>query len=511
MSRSAGLCALCSTALLAAAVAGAVLLAHGDVVDLAMLGWDGWPMVASSRITGWGDLLGTFHEELMDGRYPYGRFYRPVANLAFALDHALWGLDPAGYHRTDLALLVVNGTLLGRLAARLVGGRAGAAAGWIAALAFVLHPVQLEVLPVPPRRADALCLAFVLATLSAQPHPDGRGRARTTRRRAGAIALLAAAAVAAKETGAVVAPLVVAWQLCFAREGAGVEARLAGALRRAAPALAGVAVLLAARAAVLGGLGGHVAPPGAEPVAVPRLWAQLVERVVHPQPLLGTGPLASAAVAAAALALVAAVVAASRSPAPQVRREVRPAAAFLGLWALCLFGVTSLADRMHDWYAMLFLAPTTIAVALLVPVGVAELTAGRRGRGAASIACAGLLLACFVASSSVVRSFPLLRDASAIVAEHEQRLERSVRRGEEGQVVRFNPWIPMLAPNPDGSDVRSLHLADAYTLQAWCDLHFPDRSIEVRRWRPGGLEPRPGTLVVELVPGPEPGWLHRPR
>ena len=42
---------------------------------------------------------------------------RPVTNLSFALDHALWGLDARGFHRTDVAILAGNALLMGFLAA----------------------------------------------------------------------------------------------------------------------------------------------------------------------------------------------------------------------------------------------------------------------------------------------------------------------------------------------------------------------------------------------------------
>ena len=72
----------------------AALLAHRFVLDLELMGWDSYPIIAASRAEGPGGLLGSFTEELMDGRHPGGRFYRPVTNLSFALDHASSGLDP---------------------------------------------------------------------------------------------------------------------------------------------------------------------------------------------------------------------------------------------------------------------------------------------------------------------------------------------------------------------------------------------------------------------------------
>lgn len=138
-----------------------------------MLGWDGWPLVQAGRLTGPGDLFGTFGEELLDGRYPFGHFYRPVTHLVFGLDHALYGLNPVGYHRTDLVLSALTAILLAAVARRLFG-RGALAVAAIAAALFVLHPVQLEILAAPARRADTLALLFTLACLWSQPRTGER-------------------------------------------------------------------------------------------------------------------------------------------------------------------------------------------------------------------------------------------------------------------------------------------------------------------------------------------------
>ena len=85
-----------------------VALVWGWVLRSGLWGWDVYPLIAAGRIEGVGGLVGTFREELMDGRYPLGRYWRPLVHLSFGFDHALWGLDPRGYHLTDLALLAAS-------------------------------------------------------------------------------------------------------------------------------------------------------------------------------------------------------------------------------------------------------------------------------------------------------------------------------------------------------------------------------------------------------------------
>jgi len=64
-----------------ALVLGAAILAYRGVPRLELLGWDTYPTIAASRIGSASDLADTLREELMDGRYPGGRFYRPLTNL----------------------------------------------------------------------------------------------------------------------------------------------------------------------------------------------------------------------------------------------------------------------------------------------------------------------------------------------------------------------------------------------------------------------------------------------
>ena len=63
---------------------GVALWSLGGVAMDGLLGWDAYPMIAAH-----GSALDAFGTELMDGRYPDGRFYRPVASLSVALDRAI--------------------------------------------------------------------------------------------------------------------------------------------------------------------------------------------------------------------------------------------------------------------------------------------------------------------------------------------------------------------------------------------------------------------------------------
>lgn len=87
-----------------------------------------------------------------------GTFYRPVQNLSFMLDYALWKLNPLGFHLTNLVLHVVNAVLVYLLLSALFKN----GASFIAALLFAVHPVHTQAVSYISGRADLLMAFFFL-------------------------------------------------------------------------------------------------------------------------------------------------------------------------------------------------------------------------------------------------------------------------------------------------------------------------------------------------------------
>jgi hypothetical protein len=367
----------------ALAVAALAAWAWRGVLDLALLGWDSYPLILAGRVTSLGDLADTFGEELMDGAYPLGRFWRPVVHLAFALDHALWGLQPGGYHATDLALLALCGAALLHLARRLLG-RGAWLAPLVAAVAHVLHPVQLEILPVAARRAEALAVLFSLLALLAQPLP---GQAQARAWLAGACCALA---LASKETGAMATGFVLALALAAADDASPVR-RLALALRAAAPSLALFAATFAGRAVVLGGLGGSPESSlAAGLAAAPDLLRRYLGSLVAPR---ASFPETSPVVADALIVLlvvVLVVLARSRASEPRPGHAPPPLAparvALLLLLGVAVVAVITGASGVErGWYALPFLPLLALSAALALDLGLRALARGPRVAGAVAV------------------------------------------------------------------------------------------------------------------------------
>jgi len=91
--------------------------------------------------------------------------YYPLVHTTFWVEHALWGLWPAGYHFDNILLHGINGCLLWLLLRELkvfgTGKRAERMA-WIAGAAFAVHPVCVESVAWVTERKNTLSGMFYL-------------------------------------------------------------------------------------------------------------------------------------------------------------------------------------------------------------------------------------------------------------------------------------------------------------------------------------------------------------
>lgn len=97
---------------------------------------------------------------------------RPLLIFTYAINWAISGLDPLGYHLTSIGIHALNGMLAWRLLARFLSpGRAGAGAAL-----WALHPMVTEGVTYISGRSDALCATGWLIALAAwTDHLRGEG------------------------------------------------------------------------------------------------------------------------------------------------------------------------------------------------------------------------------------------------------------------------------------------------------------------------------------------------
>src|SRR5207249_1259043 len=70
--------------------------------------------------------------------------YRPLVVATFALDYALWGNNPFGFHLTNVVINAANTVLAVILLGWLLGDRLSPLLLSVSALIFAFHPVHTE-------------------------------------------------------------------------------------------------------------------------------------------------------------------------------------------------------------------------------------------------------------------------------------------------------------------------------------------------------------------------------
>lgn len=95
---------------------------------------------------------------------PFGAlpFYRPLVEMTFAADFFLWGMNPFGFHLTNLLLHMVCVFLVWKLGLHLFERPAWALAS---AVIFALHPIHSEALLWISGRFDLMVCAVVLTSV----------------------------------------------------------------------------------------------------------------------------------------------------------------------------------------------------------------------------------------------------------------------------------------------------------------------------------------------------------
>jgi len=105
----------------------------------------------------------------------YWGHYQPLTWVTFYLDYVAWGMEPWGYHLTNLLLHAANSVLFYFIAVRLLSlGLPNVAsprdvtlpvAAGFASLVFAVHPLRVESVAWATERRDVLSGLFLLWTL----------------------------------------------------------------------------------------------------------------------------------------------------------------------------------------------------------------------------------------------------------------------------------------------------------------------------------------------------------
>jgi tetratricopeptide (TPR) repeat protein len=338
--------------------------------------------------------------------------YYPVRLLSYAFDYAIWKLDPAGYHLTNVLLHAANVLLVFALILRVLGGPRGGVIlpAALGATLFAVHPVVVEPVAWVAGREELLMVFFGLLCVHAHASTVGSGRRRVAWHVVSAAAL--ACACMSNAVAAILPAMVIAFDLVVARQ------------RRVGKIAAGswFLFLIAAGTIVVKVISDHVSGAGGgleETVSLgptQRLLTVLytyganLQTVVWPHPLIiiydrfvPTG-FATPGVLFGLLAAVLTVLVLWWA------RRV-PAALFGLLWFVLALAPTGQVIPHHVYRADRFLYLPLVGLAVAASALLAWLWTRRRARVAAMVVASVLLVGCMVRSAIQI---PVWRDTVSL-------------------------------------------------------------------------------------------------
>ena len=119
-------------------------------------------------------------------------YWRPMVATSYALDHAIWGMNPFGFHLSNNLFHALVTALVTLLIGGLLGSTRAAFAGGIV---FALHPIHTEAVNLISYRTELLAAGFAVSAMLLLPHERRPGLRRLL-----LIPLLYAGGLASKET-----------------------------------------------------------------------------------------------------------------------------------------------------------------------------------------------------------------------------------------------------------------------------------------------------------------------
>ena len=464
---------------------------------------DTFALISTSRFETLDEFLSMLGSPMMNGQLSNALFYRPFSSITWAFDHMIWGVEPFGYHLTDLLLHSATSLAFFWLMLGLAGWpgsatgsegetRRGRAEALVAGLLFAVHPVAMETVPAIARRPDLLFGLFAQLTLLnvfsflRKPHPTSLAFA----------SLFCVLGIASKDSAVAIPAIAVVFAFCFST-GATLRARVGDCVRVGAPLLLATVLFIAIRIWVLGGIGGYgglnelpfvsafktsvttLLCAGAVPGSLDRCTPEAL-------PVIGVG-----------FVLLSAACAARFLPARTALAARRFAFAVVALSVfLALYIVVRTPALTRTIYALLpficiLVAWGTVDGALLLRQALgrrgdpdaseAPGTAGSRALALAARATSGAILS-LVAASIVYGGFSRVyleewREIGATMQTTLEYVVPHIEALEQGSVVYLLNF-PHKISNPRPV-LRDHPLFQDHSVQGWADLLYPEKKLDV--------------------------------
>ena len=482
--------------LLCAFVLGACcLLLYGEALDGFFLA-DDYTILRSFWGKGADYLLRLLVSDEIGGVWPE-TFIRPIRPWSLALDGWVWGLEPFGFHLTNLALHTAAATAIAAIVLQLGGGLWAALP---AALVFLLHPINLEVAVWISGRDESLSGAALLASVSCHLAAS-RTHGKLWR---GLAVVFFALSLFAKEYALLLPAAMWAWALLAPPAGDSRVTALRAAFSRSIPELGIIASFLALRFFATGHpLGGYGAGASAHAALRPDLFLGSLRS--FGSDLLS--PLAERPVAAAAMGLAFVVPLAMAHS-----RERAPKASLIAFWAL-LWPALFLIPTHNLVYTPRHLYISFAGIAVALGLLLAR-TTGKWRSAQFLVISAALPILLAPPTLSAVDDYTRMSNRCRSILSSVTLAARDFDRGAVLVLVgvpahQRPPWAfgwslsdALRPPFTEGLDPRvELVYRRQWRLEAWNAYRnkYPGRGIHVLAWNPAfeGIE-----ILRENAPEP---------
>ncbi len=130
--------------------------------------WDDEQFIYRNEYVLTANISKIFSTNTIAGAGEQSDYYRPLTTLSFAIDHAIWGLRPFGFHLTNTLLHTTSGIFLFLILIELsfdYKRKPFLNLPFLVSLIFLIHPLQTEAVVYMNSRGDSLYTFFAFLSL----------------------------------------------------------------------------------------------------------------------------------------------------------------------------------------------------------------------------------------------------------------------------------------------------------------------------------------------------------
>jgi protein O-mannosyl-transferase len=145
-------------------IAAAAVILFGESIRFDFVNYDDYDLIYenTSFLSDPSNILNAFTSHAFIGKRETSVYYRPVLQVSYIIDYRMWGLNPMGYHATNIGLHALAAIVLFYFLTILLQEKYSA---FLISLLFAFHPIQVESVAWIAGRNDILLGLFIILML----------------------------------------------------------------------------------------------------------------------------------------------------------------------------------------------------------------------------------------------------------------------------------------------------------------------------------------------------------